>query len=291
MFKLMSISDKDINGIKKWKNKYQESKKLSIMIATPCFGGMVHTGYMRSMLALQDTLTKCEIHFDYIFLDGESLICRARNSITAKFMESECSHLLFIDADITFQSQTIMKLILSELEMCGTPYPKKHINWDKVRRYLKDRPDIPETHLKQRISDINWNPLLLKNEDNDALYMNERNGFVEVKDIPTGMMLIRRSVFNTLKLLHPELKYNNNVAGYGDSANFYDFFRVGVCDGVYLSEDYYFCKLCRDAGIKLHLDLQSTLVHTGKMDFYGCLGLTYKEFDHLNKDIVLKKTI
>ena len=285
----MDITDEEATIVRRWREKYTQSKMLKICIATPCFGGQVFCGFMRSVLSLQQVLTTCEIEFDYIFLEGESLIPRARNSCVEKFMSSDCSHLLFIDADITFRPKTILNLLCSELEMCGTPYPKKHINWAKVKDILKKEPEINSMALRQRISDINWNPLL-KKIDGD-ICMSENKGFVEVKDIPTGMMLIRRSVIQSLMAYYPELKYVNNVAGYGNSDYFYDFFRCGIDDGTYLSEDYYFCKLCREAGIKLYLDLQSTLIHTGKMDFYGCLGLTYKNFDTLNEDVMLKKTI
>lgn len=285
----MDITEEEATIVRQWREKYTMSKKLKVMIATPCFGGTVFCGYMRSLLSLQAVFGMCDIQFDYVFLEGESLIPRARNSCVEKFMNSDCSHLLFIDADITFRPKTILNLLCSELEMCGTPYPKKHINWAKVRHNLQKNPEINDMALRQRISDINWNPLITKVGNNYC--MSEGKGFVEVKDIPTGMMLIRRSVIYSLMACYPELKYTNNVAGYGKSDFFYDFFRVGVADGVYLSEDYYFCKLCREAGIRLYLDLQSTLIHTGRMDYYGCLGLTYKEMDVLNEDIVLNKTI
>ena len=112
------------------------------------------------------------------------------------------------------------------------------------------------------------------------------------KDIPTGCMLIRRSVITALILRYPERKYINNISG--QSGNYYyDFFGVGVVKGIYLSEDYYFCHLCRQAGIKPWLETGFTIGHIGREIFYTNLAeqLNNNKMDNLNSDKLLLKAL
>ena len=86
------------------------------------------------------------------------------------------------------------------------------------------------------------------------------------------------------------MKYRNNVAGYHNkdvAEFFYAFFDTGIDKEarVYLSEDYYFCKLWKECGGDIWMDLDTNLNHSGNMDFRGCLALSINQVDSLNADI------
>ena len=270
---------------------YLSKNKVRILIGTPCFGGQVYSGYFQSMCDLVQKLTVLKIPYDILNIGNESLVTRARNGIVAKFLgNDDFSHLIFIDADITFPWIGVIKLLLSDRDVCGACYPKKNINWEKVKNQVKKNPSIDNKMLLAKSLDYVFNPVYFKDEQNNTVARME-NGFVKVKDVATGFMMIKRNVFTAMKLKYPELQYKNNVAGYHNEQtadNFYTFFDTAIDPDskVYLSEDYLFCKRWRELGGDLWLDLDTNLNHTGSMDYVGSLFLNINEMDDLNADTV-----
>jgi len=271
---------------------YLSKNKVRILIGTPCFGGQVHSGYFQSMCELIQKMTLLGINYEILNIGNESLVTRARNGIVAKFLgQDEYTHLMFIDADVTFPWLGVIRLLLSDRDLCGACYPKKNINWEKVKQQVKKDNTIDTKLLLAKSLDYVFNPVYFQDEQGNTIAKME-NGFVRVKDIATGFMMIKKNVFTAMKLKFPELKYNNNVAGYhtGNTAEcFYSFFDTAIDEEsrVYLSEDYLFCKRWRQLGGDLWLDLQTNLNHTGTMDFIGSLMININEMDDLNADTVV----
>ena len=195
---------------------------------------------------------------------------------------------MFIDADITFNWQSVLRMLLFNREVVCGCYPKKTLNWDKIKNNLKQNPNIDNAKLLAKSLDYVFNPEY--KEVNGQLIAETVGSFVKVKDSGTGFMMIKKETFTSLMWRYPEMKYRNNVAGYHskDVAEFfYAFFDTGIDEEarVYLSEDYYFCKLWKKCGGDIWLDLDTNLNHTGGMDFRGCLMLSVNQVDNLNADI------
>ena len=268
--------------------QYLLKNKVKMIFGTPCFGGMLHNGFFQSMLELSVNFTKLNIPFEMMTIGNESLIQRARNGIVAKFMaDTSATHLMFIDADITFSWINIIKLLLCGKELCGGCYPKKCFNWDKIKHQIQKNPSLSDDELMAKSLDYVFNPIYHKEGENVVIKLN--NGMAQVKDIGTGFMLISKSVITKMCKKYPETKFMNNVAGYGQN-NVGDFFYalfdccIDPVSRVYLSEDYLFCKRWIDIGGELWLDLSTNLNHTGIIDYKGCLSITIGEVDTLNKD-------
>lgn len=267
---------------------YLSKNTVKLVIATPCFGGMLHNGYFQSILDLSVNFTRLNIPFEVMTIGNESLIQRARNGIVAKFMSDEsATHLMFIDADITFSWVNIVKLLLSNKELSGGCYPKKCFNWDKIKHHAVKSPNLSDDELMAKSLDYVFNPIYHQEGANVVIKL--ENGMASVKDIGTGFMMIKRSVIKKMIAKFPDTKYRNNVAGYGQN-NMNDYFyalfecAIDPVSKVYLSEDYLFCKRWIDIGGELWLDLNTNLNHTGIIDYKGCLGITVGEVDVLNKD-------
>jgi hypothetical protein len=69
--------------------------------------------------------------------DGDALITRARANLVTLFLddpETEATHLLFVDADIGFEPEQVVRLISCGADVVAGIYPIKRLNWDKVRK-------------------------------------------------------------------------------------------------------------------------------------------------------------
>ena len=268
--------------------QYMKQNPLKIIIGTPCYGGLLQNGYFQSVMQLTANFTKLGIPFEISTIGNESLIPRARNSIVAKFMGDEAAtHLMFIDADITFPWHSIIKLVLMDKDLSGGCYPKKMINWEKVRHHLLKDNEITEDMLKAKALDYVFNPVYQVVDG--KLTAQVHNGMIKVKDIGTGFMMIKKSVIEIMMYKYEELQYKNNVAGYHSDKcadYFYTLFdtEIDPKSRVYLSEDYLFCKRWLECGGDCWLDLGINLNHTGNMDFQGAVSVTIGEVDTMNKD-------
>ena len=120
-----------------------------IFIGTPCYGGMITADYFKSCLRLVNEAPKHNIQLQFGTIGNESLITRARNTLVQLFMDDpgKYTHLLFIDADIGFSERTVMRMLELDEEVVTGVYPRKTIDWTKVIRKVKEKPDIKEkTH-------------------------------------------------------------------------------------------------------------------------------------------------
>ena len=83
-----------------------------IFIGTPCYGGMITADYFKSVLQLTALAATKKIELQFGTIGNESLITRARNTLVQLFMdESQYTHLLFIDADIAFNPESVFRML------------------------------------------------------------------------------------------------------------------------------------------------------------------------------------
>ena len=116
-----------------------------VMVATPCYGGMVGEPYLKAMTGLSILFKHYGLNFTLATLSNESLVTRARNTLLAMFLQNpNYTHLLFIDADIGFIPQDVVKLLHRDKDIVTGAYPKKSINWPAVHGVaVEQKPDDP----------------------------------------------------------------------------------------------------------------------------------------------------
>ncbi len=256
-------------------------KPIQILLATPCYGGMLHRGYFQSVLELQKLCSSNNIILNVQTIGNESLINRARCFFTALTLaNTHVDYLLFIDSDITFDPKSILRMIQFKKEIVCAVYPKKGIDWTKVIELSKND-GVNKDNIQQLTLDY------VVNFDNSSIEV--QDGFAKCLYAGTGCMLIHRKVLEQMKEKFPEKKYLNDVGGYNISPevidNFYSFFNTFVCEKSkrLLSEDYAFLELWRGMGGDVWIDLQANLVHTGTFDFIGSLGSQLVYIDQMNR--------
>ena len=214
---------------------------IHLVIGTPMYGGMCTSEYTQSLLNLSESAHKSGVKLTTIFLGNESLIQRGRNTIAHHFMNiPDATHLLFIDADIKFRVEDIVKMIQADKSLIIGPVALKGYNWDEIRQAaINGEDDIGRTG---GVFNINRLP----NID----MVNENEPF-EIEHGGNAFMMIRRDCFETLKPHTPI--YTNGGRSLPDGVEIKDYFRVEINKDTnhLLSEDYFFCHSYRQVGGKV----------------------------------------
>ena len=259
---------------KQVKLSVDEIRKNKFFIATPCYGGQLNEPYFRSVIKMMTFFNGHQIPLAFGTIANESLVTRARNVLVAYFLASDYTHLMFIDADIEFQTEDILKLYAHKKDVVVGAYPKKGVAWDKIRSNLTD-PANKDKNLSDRDmasfgSDYAIN---FKFVDKETKTIGVENGLIKLHDAGTGFMMISREAILKMIKAYPELKYNNdvNIANADLKDHFYALFdtMIDPVDRRYLSEDYTFCRRWQEIGGDVWLDPSISLNHYGHFCFQG----------------------
>ena len=255
--------------------KAEELRKCKLFVATPMYGGQCVGLYMKACLDLQALSMRYGIETRFSFLFNESLITRARNYLVDEFIRSEFTHLLFIDSDILFDPNDVMALLALDKDIIGAPYPKKSINWRSVwngaKRLINDK-NFDESkfnpgELEGLTGEYVFNPV----PGTKSFNVQEP---LEVMEIGTGFMMVKRAVFNKFKEEYPHLNYKPDHLGQAnfDGSRYIHAYFDTVIDPDshrYLSEDYMFCQYFRAIGGKIWLCPWMKTTHVGTYGFAG----------------------
>lgn len=245
----------------------EEIKPKSVMIGTPMYGGLAYHGYINGLINNILDLRFNNIGAYWNFIGNESLITRGRNFIVDQFMKSECTHLMFIDADILFPEGSIRSLLNADKDIIAAPYPKKGIDWDRINEIIKLNKHIDEPLPLHKFGAS----YVINYLDNSNPPTPDEKGVVEVAHAGTGFMMIKREVF--VKMF-PYMK-QARAANFGRFNNWYtEYFKTDIDEnsGVLLSEDWWFCDKWREIGGQVHLMPGIVLDHMGTYVFSGDLA-------------------
>jgi hypothetical protein len=225
-------------------------KTTRVHICMPCYGGMLTESCFMSYIKWANTCRQLGIDWTMETMTNESLISRARNTLTAKFLNNkESTHLMFIDADIGWEPWHLLVMLNRDVDVIGGLYPMK---------------SLP----------VKWCVNGFDGAEEGV------DGLQEVSKTGTGFMLIKRAVFEKLNA-HPATKPFANDIGLPVELNPYmkTYFDTAVRENRYYSEDWTFCENFRDLGGKIWVDKRILLKHTGTYVF------DYQTQDQLYKDL------
>jgi hypothetical protein len=239
------------------------TKRPSIMIATPMYGGMCTGAYVQGLLMTMAKMRELGINVAWCQIMNESLITRARNDLARVFLESNHDYLMFIDADIGFDGEAIAHLLAVDDDIVCGIYPKKEVNWDSVKRAALAGKEDLEDH----------GGAFVFNMVGDQHVETDERGTIEVRHGGTGFMLIKRGVFDHLAPHVPTYRvssFQDPETGEYAKPLTHEFFATSIDEsGALLSEDYHFCELFRKHGGKIHAHPFIRLTHTGTYVFDG----------------------
>lgn len=215
-----------------------------VLLCLPCYGAQLTQPFVAGLI---DCLLATDIIDRVEFLNNDSLIPRGRNSLAKTFLASSYQWMMFIDVDLPFKTEHLVRLWLQAVKqnrrIVGGLYAMKQLAPHFVANWLPgEKPD--------------------------------ENGAVKVREIGTGFLMIHREVFETMREKMPEIAFtadHKSTEGLGSTG--WDFFAVGPYhDKVsnvtrYLSEDWMFCQRARDLGFDVWADTCIQIQHRGQMDF------------------------
>lgn len=273
------LSNPNANITTEFVLKFLENNRVCLGIMTPTYDGKISTSFYHSLTNTISLLASVGIPAKVLFLEGDSLVHRARNNVLARAMEdNSCfTHLMFIDSDITWYPIHVLQLILRNKDLIGGLYPKKCLKLSKLlgpnhvqlllsnkSKYLN--PNAPNEHyLEAAILDYNYNI------ERTGIKIN--NLVMPVKEIATGFMMFKRGVITEMYKHFPETKYNCDIGCLTPAQNefAYCLFDSQVVNQRLVSEDYLFCQRWASIGGEVFADLDIELVHTGQYHYRGAV--------------------
>ena len=245
--------------------------KYKIFVATPVHSECsIH--YTQALLKFQKQCMMNSFMVSFSLLKS-SLVTQGRNLCVANFLKDPINytHLLFIDSDIDFKFDTIMKMLKFDREVIATPYPMKHIHWNQIWDRVQKGKIKNIDELKRAGHAF---PIKLDNQKGKEIPVVD--GVIEVSHAPTGCMLIKKQVFDKMIKAYPNDKIEQATIVNGlaviDEYN-YNFFDT-IHDPEtkkYYGEDFGFCKKWTAIGGKCYCYVNDDITHVGEYAYNGKL--------------------
>ncbi|SVD94262.1 uncharacterized protein METZ01_LOCUS447116, partial [marine metagenome] len=217
---------------------------------------------------------KYDIPYTISTLANESLITRGRNTLTSFFMEnSDATHLFFVDADIEFEPEDLLRMVAYDKPVVVGAYPKKAINWESIIHAVRANTNENANTIEGHSSNYVVNFDFLRNEKGDKTpQVQISDNLIKLKDAGTGFMCIQKQVIQQMFDKHTDLKYVNDInVDQKFEKHMYALFDTMIDPDSrrYLSEDYTFCRRWQEMGGDVWLDPRTALNHIGHYTFRG----------------------
>ena len=214
-----------------------------IFVAIPAYDHKISLKSAISLARLAQKVGEHGIEIAIGSICGCSVVSKARNLLVEEFLNTDCTDLLFIDSDINFEPDDVLRLLAWATNygiVAGVPRTRKP----------------------------NGNYIITLDHGDDNLLDLDEMGVVKAKRVATAFMMVQRQVFTTLRDAHPEWRYRDDNTG-NDIYAFFDFL---VTPQGYVGEDYLFCDRAREAGFEVRVDPTIKLGHMGVMEYHGDFG-------------------
>jgi len=237
-------------------------KPLDIMIATPMYGGMAVEPYIRSMLGLTALLVQNRISFGFATTVNESLIPRGRDTLVDEFLQTDCTHLFFIDGDTGFNPSDVLKLCLYDKDVAAAMCPVKAYNFDQGTNKVFTNGDDLQASLLTYVTV----PEFEHNQETDQVYPIVRDGLMKARRAVGGFLCIKREVIIKMIEHYSDLKYYPKVGAKQIAGLFQQYIDK---DGILLSENFAFSDRWIKMGGEIWVDPEIPLSHFGSHLFPG----------------------
>ncbi len=160
----------------------------SVFIATPTYDEWVCMEYAASLMESAARLAQAGIAMHYCIAPGNPFLDIARNQLVDKFLATDATDLLFVDADVGWDAKALTRVLSHPQEIVGGLVPK---------RDAKSEACFHQNAITGVIS---------------------KEGLFECKELPTAFVRIQRSAFD--KLAKPYFKIGSTSQDFGEDIYF-----------------------------------------------------------------------
>jgi predicted O-methyltransferase YrrM len=143
-----------------------------VLLATPAYS-TTSAAYTFSISRSREALHAAGVQTAYLVLQGNCHVDDSRNSIVRDFLESDCTDLVFLDADVDWEPRDIVQLCRRDCDIVGGVYPYRREGGENM-------------------------PVRLMSG------AREHDGLLEVEGLPTGFIKIKRHVLEKLASKAPK---------------------------------------------------------------------------------------
>ncbi len=199
-----------------------------VMLATTCYDTPA-SPYVFSIARSREALTEAGIQSAYLLLSGNCHVDDARNVVVREFLASDCTDLVFLDADVCWEPADLVQLCRRDCDLVGGVYPYRRDGGEAMPVRMMDsrklRPD----------------------------------GLIEVEGLPTGFMRIKRHVLEKVAAASPwYFDKTHRTALVFDRPD-------PDAEGTRWGGDIAFCRKWTALGGTMYADAELRLGHSGKV--------------------------
>lgn len=244
------------------KGKVVEGQMPSLYVVTPSLHGDFGTHYLRTILTLQRECQRVGIKFSWGVIVGQSVLVQARNQAIKKFLATEATHTLLLDADVGLQPMDVIACLIADKPFTSLPYPKRGMEMNRAARLIAAGEDMGGDVINTALSQ----PAFVLSQDTtppeeDLLALN----FVRASHVGTGAMVLKREVFEKFMTEFPGRTYMEYVDNVPSKT--FEFFRFSRnSDGFFVGEDYTFCNEWREMGGEIWLKIDAKTTHMSSIE-------------------------
>lgn len=190
-----------------------KKKNIHAFIATPAYDGKVQSNYAGSLAESFRDAALIGVKTTQCVMGNGAFIDLARNIFARLFLESDCTHLFFIDSDLKWESNAFLTLLCSGYPVCAGAYPKRQKPEEYPVRFVNG-------------------------EGGKGLRM--EGDWILCDRVATGFLCIERSVIEKMTERAPKIIDKNPHHPQPDTAQLFYTYRQE--DGRFVGEDFAWCK-------------------------------------------------
>ena len=246
--------------------------RTKVLIATPIYGGLVHSEYMMSVRHLEKKLIASGIETEVLHMFGTLIHVLRTTFMNALLIRKDFTHLLFVDADMVFRPIVVEKLLSFGKPVVGCLYPERKLDINKLFQHSKTAENA-ENAISLSQSFVASHQLHIAKKDGSFQYVIDQ-GFVRTFEVGCGILLIHRSVPEEMVLKCPDLVLKKRIPDYstflGDNDVLLAFEPTMSRDGRPLGEDLSFCSRWIDrCDGEIWALVDEPIGHIGRQTFHG----------------------
>lgn len=199
-----------------------------VLLATTAYDSP-DASYTFSIARSREALTRAGVPNAYLLVQGNCHVDDARNQVVQSFLDGDCTELVFLDADVSWEPEHLVKLCSHDVDIVGGVYPYRR--------------ESGAEEMPVRMLPGKFEP--------------DENGLLEVDGLPTGFLRIKLHVLS--RMARDAERFTR------DGVSYPVIFQRDIYEGGRRGGDIHFCMKWREMGGKLYAAADLRLGHCGKV--------------------------